>query len=359
MATIAGNSHPLEFNFIDNPIMVGVTNLTFPAGATFRQAMVQVDVTPTYSGAVTSTYYFYADASATTLYSTVWIDISTALRAAMNSWSADAATVIAAGTKYAYPYATFGTTVFEKYLLDGSVHQHEGASQSGAYAYYGGLSEYERFTLSNHPADFLVSAGNNKYLSRKPRTQGEGEVLETGAVRAYSYYLDGTVYTSSYTLTDTNEGKEGYDGGGYFWQLPVSGERRLFAFVNSLGVLETVMAQSRESLAYGIESEVKNLASTPAYKAKPNITTHKTGGRPKLEMSSGKVSRDWADWWATEFLMAKRYWMLTDTGVWLPVTVSPADDEVLIYDRSDSALPHVDFDVEVAVSGSLKNQIKP
>ena len=62
MAVIAANSYPLEFNFIDNPIMVGVTNFAFPTDATFRQAVVQVDVTPTFSGSSPTTYKFYADA---------------------------------------------------------------------------------------------------------------------------------------------------------------------------------------------------------------------------------------------------------------------------------------------------------
>ena len=355
MATIAGGSYPLEFNFIDNPIMVGVTNFTFPTDATFRQVVVTVSVFPMHEGSTDSVYKFYADASAD---NTVWIDISTALRAAMGSWQPDINKIIGTGdTLFSYPYATFNIAVFEKYLLDGVVYEDLGAQQAMAYAYYGGWSEYERMITDKHPADVYLSNDKKKYISRKPIDLLNGEIIEVGFYRTYSYFLNGMMYTESYLTTSTNEGGRVFDNYGSFWQLPVSGERRQFAFVNSLGVIETIMAQSRESLSYDIESNTKSLVTTPQYKPNPNITTHKTGGRNKWQMSSGKVNREWADWWVTEFLMAKKYWMLHN-GMWLPVVVTPADDSMEIYNRSENNLPHVDFDVQLAVKGSITNLIK-
>ena len=355
MATIAGGSYPLEFNFIENPIMVGVTNFTFPTDATFRQAVVQVDVTPTFSGASSAIYKFYADASSG---DTVWLDISTALRGAMGEWQPEAKDIILSeDSLFTYPYATFNITVFEKYLLDGIVYEEKTTERTGAYAYYGGMTEYERLVSEKHPADIYLPDDTKRYISRKPTASGKGEIIETGFYRTYSYFRNGRMYTHSYPITAANEGKQGYDGAGYFWQLPVSGERRQFAFVNSLGVIETIMAQSRESLSYEIESSTKSLVTTPQYKPNPNVTTHKTGGYGKWQMSSGKVSREWADWWVTEFLMAKKYWMLHN-GMWLPVAVTPTDDSMEIYNRSENSLPHVDFDVQLAVKGSFTNLIK-
>lgn len=339
MATIAGNSYPSEFNFIDNPIMVGVTNFVFPTDSTFRQAMVKVDVTPTFSGETTS-YNFYADASADT---TVWIDISTALRAAMNAWQPDLDFLSLSNDNAfdcTYPYATFGVTVFEKYLLEGVVNEIEGASQSGAYAYYGGLTEYERMVFSSHAADFY----SGMFFTRKPAS---GELHAVGDISTSSICnaVSKTVSTHGEVMPAASCQFE-------------KGEMTQFLFVNSLGVFEAVSAISRESLSYDMETERKNLSTTPQYKAKPVITTHKTGGHGKFEMSSGFVNREWADWWTTEFLRAKRHWMLHSSGTWLPVAVIPADDTTVIYDRSEQRLPHVDFDVEVAVSGSIMNQVR-
>ena len=357
MAVIAANSYPLEFNFIDNPIMVGVEPLSFDSNSTFRQVVIEVTVTPTFQNAKQSSYKFYADASTG---ETVWMDISTALRGAMNAWQHDINTVTADDTTFSYPYATFNINVYKKYLLNGSVYEELHESRNGAYAYYGGLTEMERLTFSKHAADIFVNESTPTfYFTRKPSSKGNGELIETGFYRSYYYYSyeKKQIFTRLYKPVAANEGKESSDGAGYFWQLPVSGERRQFAFVNSLGVIETIMAQSRESLSYDIESNTKSLVTTPQYKPNPNITTHKTGGRNKWQMSSGKVNREWADWWVTEFLMAKKFWMLHN-GMWLPVVVTPADDSMEIYNRSENNLPHVDFDVQLAVKGSITNLIK-
>ena len=88
-------------------------------------------------------------------------------------------------------------------------------------------------------------------------------------------------------------------------------------------------------------------------------------GRGSFDMSSGYVSREEADWWATEFLTARKHWVrmgvkrkLTDgawstSSLWLPVAVKPSDDSVVVYDKKEGMLPHIDFTAEVAVSGSL------
>lgn len=335
-AHFGSNSFPTEFNFIENPIIVHVSSseFAFPADSTFRQIVIKVNVHSTWDGK-DSTYYFYADASAGTDLS---VDISSALRGAMKGWEPDASTLNISYDKAFdcnYPYATFSATLSEKYMQDGIVYEIAGATREGAYAYYGGLSGYELLTFDNHAANFA----SGMFFTRKPKS---GELHAVGDISTSSVINAGVVRTHGEVVTTADFEK---------------GELQQFLFVNSLGVLETVSAFSRESLAYGIESETKNLASAPSYFAKPNRTTHKTGGRGKLVMSSGFVTRDWADWWTTEFLMAKKYWMLYD-GRWLPVTVTPADDESTVYNKAEQRIPHVDFDVEIAVEGSIRNRVR-
>lgn len=335
-AHFGSNSFPTEFNFIENPIIVHVSSseFAFPADSTFRQVVIKVDVHSTWDGK-DSTYYFYADASAGTDLS---VDISSALRGAMKGWEPDASTLNISYDKAFdcnYPYATFSATLSEKYMQDGIVYEIAGATREGAYAYYGGLSGYEQLTFDSHAANFA----SGMFFTRKPKS---GELHAVGDISTSSVINAGVVRTHGEVITTADFEK---------------GELQQFLFVNSLGVLETVSAFSRESLAYGIESETKNLASAPSYFAKPNRTTHKTGGRGKFAMSSGFVTRDWADWWATEFLMAKKYWMLYD-GRWLPVTVTPADDESTVYNKAEQRIPHVDFDVEIAVEGSIRNRVR-
>ena len=82
------------------------------------------------------------------------------------------------------------------------------------------------------------------------------------------------------------------------------------------------------------------------------MTTHKSLGPATWRMSSGYVNRAWAEWFATEFLTAKHYWMRVD-GRWLPVVVSPSENAATIYDRNDPSLRDVQFIVRAAVNGRV------
>lgn len=350
MATIAANSYPLEFNFIDNPIVVGIENMSFPAESTFRQIVIEVVVTPTYSYEST-TYLFRISVSAESI---IWVDISTALRSAMNGWHPTPEMLTSNYMKY--KYAAFTLKAWEEYLYDGDIYKGDYVSRVSAYAFYGGMSEYERLTIQTHPADFI----DGKILSRKPK--------------------DGALWgTNDFVIT--NEAKMNSSGAaieivGSYERIAngflPAGQYRHFMFVNSLGVLETCSAWCRESLSYNISSEKKSLVTTPSFHPAPNLTTHKTGNRPHMEMSSGPVSVEWADWWTTEFLMAKRYWVymgttkklstdenpsLVETPLWLPCVVIPSDDNTVVYDKAEQNYPHVNFDVEIAVSGSLMSTL--
>ena len=327
--TIGGNSFPSAFNFIENPVIVNVSYSGFPESSTFRQVVVKVSATPSYDNAI-RVYNFYADASSG---SSVAVDVSSALRGAMNGWSPDESLVKDGGT-VSYEYATFIVSVSGKYMQDGEVVEVAGQTSGISYAYYGGLSSYELFSESRHVENWHVSLD----FSRKP----SGELKANGDLVSVSSFNGSQVKTSFSASPDTD-----------FTQS----ETRQFLFINSLGVFETCTAMCLESLSYGIESETKNLASAPAYFAKPNRTTHKTGGRGVMRMSSGTVNRAWADWWTTEFLMAKKYWMIYE-GRWLPVTITPSKDEPLVYDRAEHRLPHVDFNVEIAVEGSIMNRVR-
>lgn len=326
MAVFLSNSYPSEFNFIENPIIVHAGTFNFAAGSTFRQLVIKVTVSPMYTGASVSEYFFYADASAA---DDVSIDISSALRAAMKGWEPDETQISTSEAgSYEYEYAVFNTEIWEKYLLDGETVETTPTAKGSAYAFYGGLSNYDLWVNPSHVADrYGTLTFSRKPSSLELRAKGDLIIKTAFPTTGANIKSEITIDTSSLLSQD---------------------ETRQFLFVNSFGVFEVATAFCRESLSYTIESELKTLAAAPTYFARPNRTTHKTGGRAAFRMSSGILDREWAVWWATEFLMAKRYWMKHGTA-WLPVVITPADEEVLIYNAAENGLCHVDFNVEVAL----------
>ena len=127
-------------------------------------------------------------------------------------------------------------------------------------------------------------------------------------------------------------------------------DRTTILFVNSRGVFETISVVGYESEEYAVSAEVRSLVGDTSYRPSPYVTTHKEGGGASWKMSSGWVNREWAQWFAREFLMAKHYWIPKD-GRWLPVAITPDSDSIVTYDKNDPSLLAVNFTVRAAIKG--------
>lgn len=357
MAAFGPNTQIFDLAFAGGPIIVEVGSTGVPSGAKMVMLKLQVD-TETDEGR--DVFLFSMDADGGNILS---IDISSAVRSALSAfrYTSDLA---AGATATTYPKASYGLTVWDEYMQDGEVYETAKVTYQGrGTAILGSLSEFDRFSLIGTPDELIK---NLDFFTRKPA----GDVCQQGEKVLVSKFVDGTVTTYKYA-TDNLTGKQTLGG----WEvtvLPASAHRRQFLFVNSLGVLENVSAVMRESLTYDVESETFSLHTSPSYQASASIMTQKNAPRAKWEMSSGFVGRDWAEWWASEFLCASQHWMLYGKGnrinpaegedaefdLWLPCAVSPANKSVQIYDRAKQQLPHIDFNVEVAVSGSIRSRLR-
>jgi hypothetical protein len=131
-----------------------------------------------------------------------------------------------------------------------------------------------------------------------------------------------------------------------------------FLFINRRGAIETCSGLTKESM--GINSETKQYGRTdgPTFKPTRSLMAIGTDGRRSWQMSSGPVTREWAEWWTQEFLNGKRkqWWMLWQgPGLseprYVPVTVKPAKSDITIYDKTKQQMAHVDFTVTLALEG--------
>lgn len=123
-----------------------------------------------------------------------------------------------------------------------------------------------------------------------------------------------------------------------------------FLFVNRRGAVETCSAVTLEALTVGVTTTQYARVGRPSFAAAPSLMAIAQGGRRSWGMSSGFQTREWAEWWAQEFLLAKQWWMRTGDR-YVPVTVSPSSKDIAIYDSAKQQMPHVDFTVTMAVEG--------
>lgn len=123
-----------------------------------------------------------------------------------------------------------------------------------------------------------------------------------------------------------------------------------FIFVNRRGAVETCSAQALEDMSISVETQQYARVERPSFRPSRSLMAISRGGRRSWSMSSGSQTREWAEWWTDEFLMARRWWMRYN-GAFVPVIVEPGGKSTRIYDRSKQQMPHVDFTVTLALEG--------
>jgi len=130
-----------------------------------------------------------------------------------------------------------------------------------------------------------------------------------------------------------------------------------FLFINRRGAVETCSGQTLESMGINVKVTQYSRTERPSFAPTRSLMAIGQDGRRSWQMSSGFVSREWAEWWAMEFLGGKRkqWWMrypIGDAnGTYVPVIVEPAKQNIIIYDRAKQQMPHVDFTVTLALEG--------
>lgn len=369
-------------SFIDSPLVVKVEySNAFPSGATLRK--IHVGVISTYQG-TTRKHVFSMEESG----GSVCVDISSALRSTMFGRDAlamyknDIARLGKPGTtvsiitstyeQHASDMATFLVTAYVSYVIDGFYEEGlwdgskftEGAYQQSATckAFFGGVSEMDRYlgteinlnqsgdvVLSSKPASGEVVSDNHIFIVPVIHSSGNPGVYTF--LRRFS--IDNRKgltmkITDSLTRTAYND---------------LERPRVEFLFVNRYGGMEDASALCAESLEYEIERKTYERVSPPSlFIPDVSLVSSRVPFHAKWEMSSGSVSREWAEWWAGEFLTAEQHWMKLTSArlgsgakedVWIPVVVTPKSSDTEVYDRSKSDALHIDFTVQPAHEGRI------
>lgn len=125
-----------------------------------------------------------------------------------------------------------------------------------------------------------------------------------------------------------------------------------FIFVNRRGAVETCSALMKESMDVNVDTTAYSIEENPAFIPSRRIGAVGDDGQRSWQMSSGYVTREWAEWWAMEFLGGKqKHWWMLYKGSYVPVSVTPAKRQIPIYDRSKQQLQSVDFTVTLGLKG--------
>ena len=225
----------------------------------------------------------------------------------------------------------------------------------GGQCMIGGLTEWERSLIENkEDADashWEQTNPRNGDASTKPTSTPErvGSNSITSWVDVAEEGTKSIFYTKSYY--------PGYDSTEPHAPIVLRDSQPYidFLFVNRRGAIETCSALMKEAMDISVETTQYALIERPTFKPSRSLMARSAGGRRSWGMSSGLLTREWAEWWTQEFLMARQWWMRypigSATAKFVPVTVAPSKKSIDIYDRNKQQMPHVDFTVTLGLEG--------
>ena len=354
--------------FADSPVVIDISGLAWPATSPFCIVNVEVvyNIPPlTQEGATENKTVgkFRTDTGGS---SEISLDISSALRAIWSDYDYDGNEVAKAQTAITANQAQQHNRGMREYSLritteyiaeDGVLTKttcQDGDGNTlipGGQCLVGGLTEWERSIVVDK-ADADVSYLEHSNLrngdaSTKPVSSPErvGRDSITSWVDIMQGYTKSVFYpkTTAGGTSDTTEPHAPL-------VLRDSQPYTDFLFVNSRGAVETCSALMDESMNIDVSTQEYSRVERPSFQPRRPLMAIASGGRRSWGMSSGYQTRDWAEWWTLEFLMAKQWWMLYK-GRYVPVIVEASKKSIDIYDKTKQQMPHVDFTVTLALEG--------
>lgn len=374
--------------FADSPVIIDITGLDWPDDSPFNIVRVEVVRADQYDQPADTVGDFRADTGGQ---GSISFDISSALMAIWSGEDFDAehGKAQAALSGSAAQTATramrkYFLRIYTEYILtDNESNERvftttqcavdidgvEYDTIPGGQCLIGGLTEWER-TMIPQKEDADVSALEHKGLrngdaSTKPTSSPErvGSTSITSWVDVENGLTKSIFYPAAYNdgVGESDDPANVNDDRYYHGHAPLvirdSQPYVDFIFVNRRGAVETCSALMLEAMDINVKVTQCSRTERPSFNPVRSLMAIGQDGRRSWQMSSGYVTREWAEWWAMEFLGGKRkkWWMRCPigdpNGTYVPVIVEPAKQNISIYDRSKQQMPHVDFTVTLALEG--------
>lgn len=263
----------------------------------------------------------------------VEFDISSWFRSAAELYEYNPVTSLSV----AFPvFSTANVRIKDVWVEEGVLREGGEASVPSRSAIIGEYSDYER------SRSMLTGS-----LSRKPVS---GELLFPGDTVVYATGTSLSPASMSFSVPTTAAGSV-TAGGRQMYAIPFERNSVQFQFVNSRGCIESIRAWHLDTEKMKSETKKNIISKFERFTSFSRTYQNKLSRPSEFAMSSGFVSYQWAKWWAYEFCMARRCWMLAD-GQWIPCHIT-VDDTTTVIDRSKVGLCSVQFTVSPDLNGAL------
>ena len=370
--------------FTDSPVVIDINGLEWPDTSPFNIVRVEVVYLKIDNdGNVTDRIVvgkFHSDTGGA---SSVSFNVATALKAMWSDYDygTDSGEISKATAALTSDNAQTASRSMREYVLrifteymagdDGGVFTTTQCTDSdgntdipGGQCLMGGMTEWERSLIDDisyaDVSHFEHTGVRNGDASTKPTSSPErvGRDSITSWVDVQTGYTKSIFYPSDTTTEpDDIAGQQGWTGHPPF-VLRDNQPYVDFLFTNRRGAVETCSGMTKEAMNINTNVTQYSRSERPSFKPSRSLMAIGTDGRRSWQMSSGYVTREWAEWWTMEFIGGKRkqWWMLWQgPGLpeprYVPVTIKATKSDTNIYDKAKQQMVHVDFTVTLALEG--------
>lgn len=336
--------------FADSPVVIDISGLEWPGTSPFNIVRVEV----LYQGKVVGEFKDDTGGQATASF-----DISSALQAIWAGYDFSGEIAAAANPRgHQRNYRDYSLKVYTEYLSsDGVFTTTDSDEIAGGQCAIGGFTEWERSTIpSKEAADVSYREHENlRYGDASVKPTDTPERVGSMSITSWVDVQQGGTQCVYYPVNATPATDQQAPHAPFVLRDSVPYVD--FLFLNRRGAIETCSGQTLEAMGINVKVTQYSRTGRPSFNPVRSLMAIGQDGRRSWQMSSGYVTREWAEWWAMEFLGGKRkqWWMRypigDPNGTYVPVIVEPSKQNISIYDRSKQNMTHVDFTVTLALEG--------
>ena len=379
MVTIT--QHPSETSFAGNPIILKAnSNLS---EKTFLKICAEVTINVYQRAKMLSTF--------TRLLSiptngggaekeTVVFDLSDLMQSALSQISMERCDILSGGTpSFTGGYVRYTVKLWDEYL---DSYSEVVSTESNGYqstgvrnAIPGAYTDIQRL---KNPEDTDSYLGSAKILSNKPEHEAVpagGKVVVpvySNSYKSAGVYLNSvqssnrltthSLYTSEVSWADITipESIRGlsaliWDGMNvppfFVYAVPKQPFATYFEFVNRLGAVESIYTYGRRQHKHNVKQERQIKKYNTSFRPTARYVKRTLQEEEGIVMSTGPVTREWAQWFAREFFTAEKAWMYSEDAADMIPVIIECEEDISTINESEAEVLDLQFTVVKCING--------
>lgn len=376
MVTIT--QHPSETSFAGNPIILKARSGL--SEKTFLKICAEVTINIYQRANILSTYTRPLSIPTNGEGETVEFDLSDLMQSALSQIFMERNSTLSEGTpSFTGGYVRYTVKLWDEYL---DSYSEVVSTESNGYqstgirnAIPGSYTDMQRLKNPEDTASYLGSA---KILSNKPEHEAVpagGKVVVpvySNSYKSVGVYLNSVQSSNRLTTHPLYASEVSWEGiiipestrglSALIWEglnvspffvyaVPKQPFATYFEFVNRLGAVESIYTYGRRQSKHNVKQERQIKKYNTSFRPTARYVKRTLQEEESIVMSTGPVTREWAQWFAREFFTAEKAWMYSEDAADMIPVIIECEEDISTINESEAEVLDLQFTVVKCING--------